>query len=132
LQLPANELTILELRQIDRRPVGPRPDLAFSAEDVELSDDRQTVTVTVHNLGAVPVENVPVIVQTVEGEALGAGRIESLLAPDDLLPKTVHLTIPLNRPAPEAWRVVIDPEGKVEEITKENNDLLFAGKVGIM
>jgi predicted PilT family ATPase len=62
-----------------------------------------------------------VVVQAADGTQLGAAVLERLLSPDDLVAKTVKLDIQLRPPAPEAWQVVIAPEGKLDEITRENN-----------
>ena len=121
IELMPNELTVIELRQLESRPAGKRPDLAISHEDVTLSADRKTVTVVVHNIGSAPAEGVLVLVEDAGGGDLGSGDIERILPPDDLEPKTVRLTIPLRRPASTQWRLIIDPESKLDEITRDNN-----------
>jgi hypothetical protein len=121
LELPANALTVIELRQLEARPADKRPDLALSAEDVQLSPDRRTVTVTIHNIGSAPAKDAEVVVLTSDGKGLGSGQIKELASPDDLVAKVVRVEIPLSRPAPEQWRLVLDPTRKLDEITLENN-----------
>lgn len=127
LRLSADTLLVIELRQLRARPAGNRPDLAVTREEVKLSPDRRAVTATIHNLGSAPAENVGVVVESKSGQTLGETKLARLSAPADLVAKTVQLTIRLAAPAPPAFRVVVDPEGLVDEITKENNTASVAG-----
>jgi len=115
------------LRQLRARPAGKRPDLALGREDVTLTADRRSVTVRVHNLGAAAAPEVAVIVRGPDGQGLGAARLSVLPPPDDLVPKVGELTIALAQPAPAVWSVNVDPDGKLDEITRDNNRWDSAG-----
>ncbi len=123
IPLPANELTLIELNQVGALPAGSRPDLAVSSEDIELSADRRKVAVTVHNIGSAPSQPVRAVVYSDTKEELGTEKVEPIPPPNDLKPQTVRLTIALKKPAPKKWKLVIDPEGTLDEITRENNAL---------
>ena len=123
IPLPANELTLIELNQVGALPAGSRPDLAVSSEDIELSADRRKVAVTVHNIGSAPSQPVRAVVYSDTKEELGTEKVGPIPPPNDLKPQTVRLTIALKKPAPKKWKLVIDPEGTLDEITRENNAL---------
>jgi hypothetical protein len=121
LELPADALTVVELSQVRALPAGKRPDLAINAQDLGLSPDRRAVTLTVHNIGGAAAPAAAVVVRGPDGASLGSGQSSPLPAPEDLTPKTCAVRVALAQPAPDRLEAVVDPEGRLEEITKENN-----------
>jgi hypothetical protein len=101
-------------------PYWSRPDLAISADDVQVEGD--AVRVTVHNVGAVDAPPSRVVIRDAQGTTVGGARVESIRAPHDLLPKTVRAVVQL--PAGAQWRrgtVTVEPGDQVREITRRNN-----------
>ena len=101
------------------------PDAGISARDVVVDGD--SVRVTVHNIGTVDVENLTVALY--DGEtALGRRVIQNLEAPLDLLPRTKQVAFSIGSDMPDVVTVVLDPEEKLEEITRVNNQVTVAVK----
>ncbi|MBM4049292.1 MAG: hypothetical protein FJ279_29705, partial [Planctomycetes bacterium] len=121
LSLPGDALTLIELAQLEAKPAGKLPDLAISREDVSLSPDRRTVTVTVHNIGSLASPKAEVVIQDEKGATLGSAPLKELAPPDDLQPKTERLAIALRSPVPDKLQVTLDPGRTLDEITRENN-----------
>jgi hypothetical protein len=78
--------------------------------------------VIVHNIGSAAAENVAVRFEGPDGNLLGERVIARLEGPLDLKPKTAVVWLPQPTLHPVGRIVVrIDPQGRVEEITRENN-----------
>jgi hypothetical protein len=123
LLLPAQKVQIIELDQLQSRPRPERlPDLAVGAGDIYYDKVTDRLKVVVHNIGSAPAENVVVRFEGPNGQLLGERVIARLEAPLDLRPKTAMVWIPqpLLHPVPSIT-VRIDPAGKLDEITTENN-----------
>jgi len=119
--LPPRAATILTLKlKTPGTPYWTRPDLGFSADDVQVKGSE--VTVTVHSLGSVPAPESSLVLRDRSGRILATGKIPALAAPTDLLPKTaaVRLTLPAGVNA-AGCSLEIDPEQRTEEITRLNN-----------
>jgi hypothetical protein len=123
LELPSQKVYVVQLNQVQAQ-ARPEllPDLAVGEGDIfyDLATDR--LKVVVHNLGAAAAENVTVRFEDPQGKLLQERAIPRLEPPLDLRPKTV--TVWLSQPTlhPAARIVVrIDPAGRLEEITRENN-----------
>ncbi|MFN4258938.1 MAG: LamG-like jellyroll fold domain-containing protein [Gemmataceae bacterium] len=127
LQLPSRRVFIVELDQLEARS---RPeqlaDLAVGTGDVfyDLATDR--LKVVVHNIGAAPAKNITVRFETPDGKLLGRHVIEQLDAPLDLRPQTAvaWLSQPTLHPV-DRIIVHVDPDDQIEEITKENNRMVW-------
>lgn len=123
LELPARQTHVVELK---RRQAQPRPeqlpDLAIGDGDVFYDKATDRLKVVVHNIGAATAKDVVVRFEDSEGKLLLQKTIAKLDAPLDLKPKTavVWLPQPTLHPVHRIY-VVIDPEGRIDEITKENN-----------
>lgn len=123
LELPAQKVYLVELNQLQAQP---RPellaDLAIGEGDVFYDKATDRLKVTVHNIGAAPAENITVRFEDTEGCLLGERTIARLEAPLDLKPKkaTVWLSQPTLHPT-ASIRIRVDPAGRLEEITRENN-----------
>ncbi len=100
-------------------------DAGISRRDVVVDGDR--VRVTVHNIGTVDVENLTVVLYDGE-KALGRRVIQNLEAPLDLLPRTKQVAFSIGSDMPDSITVVLDPEEKLEEITRVNNRVTVAVK----
>lgn len=100
-------------------PYAQRPDLGIDREDVR--QEGQLIHVKVHSLGSVasPVATVALV----EGEkVIASPQLPTIPPPLDLLPKYEDVTLSL--PAgidPDKCSIVIDPEGKLNEVTRMNN-----------
>lgn len=121
IQLAAGALTLIELRQVERRPAGRRPDLGIGAEDITLSADRRAVTVRVHSLGGMAAPATALRLENAAGQTLAEAPVPALLPPEDLVPKTADMVVSLAAPLAPRWAVVLDPAGTLDEITRENN-----------
>ena len=94
------------------------PDAGISSRDVVV--DSNTVRVTVHNIGIALVESLMVVLYDGERE-LDRVQIQNLEAPLDLLPRTKDVVFSMGSTVPDSVTVVIDPEQKLDEITRANN-----------
>lgn len=120
VNLPSRQLTriSIDLTGEVQEVAEYLPDAGISARDVVVDGD--SVRVTVHNIGTVDVENLTVVLYDGE-KALGRRVIQNLEAPLDLLPRTKQVVFALGSGMPDAVTVVLDPEEKLEEITRVNN-----------
>lgn len=117
VELPSRRLMIVRLRQT--RPLDDvylRPDLAVCSEDLMVKNGR--IHVRVHNVGCGRAGSVEVSLFDGGGEELARTEAGPLDAPLDYLPRTVSVVLPAVERAAE---VVIDPDGKVAELTELNN-----------
>jgi hypothetical protein len=123
--LPPRTATVLNLRLVSPgKPYWERPDLGIGTEDVRVAGN--VVTVKVHSLGAVGAPAASLSLIDAHGKRLATAAVPAMKAPTDLQPKAVEVR--LTAPA-GAWsagaRVVIDPDGRIEEITRMNNSVGF-------
>ncbi|HET7535307.1 MAG TPA: hypothetical protein VFJ90_02565, partial [Candidatus Didemnitutus sp.] len=118
-----HKTTILTFKlQSPASPVRARPDLGIGEGDVQ-RQGRQ-LRVTVHSLGSVPTPATTLTVRDQNGFVLATAAIPAIAAPLDLFPKTadIVLTLPSEVKA-GGLTIEIDPDGKLEEITRLNNVL---------
>jgi hypothetical protein len=117
---PPRQTVVLELRLLEAlERITARPDLAVGPGDVTSEDG--SVKVTVHNIGAAAAPATTVEFRDAGGQALARADVPSLQAPLDLEPKTVEVRLELARALAGGCEVVVDPAGRVREITKVNN-----------
>ncbi len=103
-------------------PVRARPDLGIGDGDVVVRG--REVRVTMHSLGSVPTPATTLSVRDPNGFALATAQVPAMAAPVDLIPKTVEVLLTLPTDAARAGLTVeIDPDGRLEEITRLNNAL---------
>jgi hypothetical protein len=120
LSLQPGQVTIVEIEQAERLDsIYDRPDLAVTAREVAVNG--QSVTATVHNIGAMDVKDVVVTVVDDEGKTLARKSLGPLAAPLDLVPRRTSVTLPLSRIPPGGSRLLVDPEDTVPEIYEGNN-----------
>jgi hypothetical protein len=112
--------TVLELDlEQAGTPYWERPDLAIDREDVLVSDS--CIRVRVHNIGAAASPLATLALKAPDGTVLRSSQIPPLPAPADLYPKVVEIPLWTRGLSLEGCVIEIDPEGKLEEITRENN-----------
>jgi len=101
-------------------PYWQRPDLGIDPEDV-LVNGRE-VLVRVHSLGSVDSPETTVVFRNPAGRIVATETVPSIPAPIDLHPKLrdIRMTLPDGMTA-EGGSVEIDPDHKLEEITRLNN-----------
>ncbi len=101
-------------------PYWQRPDLGLDPEDVQIHG--REVRVTIHNVGAVASPETTVTLRAADGSVLATEKVPSIPAPLDLQPKTtvIHLSLAAGA-ALRGGSVEIDPDHRLEEITKLNN-----------
>jgi hypothetical protein len=115
--LPSRKLMIYQLRQLEKLDdVYARADLAIGPADVAGRDGG--LEVTVHNLGRSAAAAVAVAMTDASGKVLAQQTIPRLEPAHDLVPSRAVVRFPA---AAGAARVTIDPEGRIPELTRENN-----------
>ena len=123
LSLRPQKTTVIEVRQVKKgAPLGEVPDLAVG----QLTYDRATDhgTLVVHNLGSAPAPAFTLQIENEKRAVLFKKQFEGLPAPLDLSPK--QQTVEISGLKPGASQVLIfriDPESKIEEVTRENNSV---------
>ncbi|MCE5249436.1 hypothetical protein LLG96_04365 [bacterium] len=113
--------TVISMKLV--RPATPlweRTDLGIGKDDIKVTGN--TITVTVHNLGSVDAPQSDIAIVDSGGWGLATARVPAIKAPLDLVPKTEQVTLTLPAGAKiTGCSIVIDPEKKIEEITRRNN-----------
>lgn len=106
-----------------------RPDLGIGGDDVVVNGD--SVSVTVHSLGARPTTGGTVTLVGDGGKLLASAPLPALQAPTDLVPKTtvVKLAIPAGV-AKSGVSVHVALPGGAPEVTMLNNSLPLAAATG--
>lgn len=123
ITFPPRTQVVIELKLAEKGvPYWSRPDLGIDPEDVKL--EGQTVTVTVHSVGAVDAPASKVVVRDKAGKTLATADVPALKAPVDLEPKTavVKLTLPAGADV-KGGSVTVECGGTVPEITLMNNSV---------
>jgi len=118
---PPRATTVITLKRTSKgKPYWQRPDLGIGDDDVTVA--RDAVRVTVHSLGSVdaPASTVAIVDQS--GAVLARADVPPLKAPIDYEPKTAEVTLTVKADTLlRGCLVVVDPDGKLQEITKINN-----------
>lgn len=118
---PPRATTVLTLRlKTAGTPYWQRPDLGLDRADIRVAG--RDVHVRVHSLGSVASPASSIALRDSAGRLLSSVAIPALEAPNDLVPKTADILLPL--PAGSSTtgtRVEIDPDHRLEEITTRNN-----------
>jgi hypothetical protein len=112
-------VTLEQQRELDS--LIARADLAITSREVELRDG--VLSGTVHNLGSADADDVIIAVVTEDGRTVARKSLGPLGAPVDLVPKRLPFTLALPEPPPAGWRLLVDPDNKVLEIYKGNNEV---------
>jgi hypothetical protein len=121
LSLRPQKITVIEVRQVKKgAPLGEVPDLAAGQLTYDRASDHGTLVV--HNLGSAAAFAFTLQIENEKRAVLFKKQFEGLTAPLDLTPK--QQTVEFSGLKPGASRVLIfriDPESKIEEVTRENN-----------
>jgi len=114
--------TIITLTLVEKGiPYWQRPDLGISVEDVNLHG--RTMSVTVHSLGALASPPTTLALFDANGRLIAKAPVPTLEAPADLRPRTVTITLPT--PEFNGATLVLDPDSKLNEITRVNNRVVL-------
>ncbi|HVS50991.1 MAG TPA: LamG-like jellyroll fold domain-containing protein [Opitutaceae bacterium] len=101
-------------------PYWSRPDLGLDANDVALRGN--ALHVRVHSLGSVAAPASSLALRNAAGKVVATAAVPALDAPNDLLPKTAEVTLPLPAGFSSTGATVeLDPDHQLEEITTRNN-----------
>jgi hypothetical protein len=124
LTFPGKATTILNLKLVKEGiPYWKRPDLGISSEDIQLHG--RSITVTVHSLGAMATLPTNLTLYDEQGGFLATASVPALEAPLDLRPRTVNVTLPAPGRIANGFSVVLDPDSKMNEITRVNNRVML-------
>ncbi len=118
---PGSVAVVTLERQRELDPLLTRADLAIARREVEFRDG--VVSGTVHNVGSADVDDVVVAIVTADGRTVARKSLGPLAAPVDLVPRRLPFALPLPEPSAAGWRLVLDPDSKVSEIYKGNNEV---------
>jgi len=115
--------TIIDLTLKEKgTPYWSRPDLGIDAEDVKVAAD--SVTVTVHSVGAVDAPAAKLVLRDAAGKTLAIADVPALKAPVDLTPKTASVKLVLSAGVNLKGAVVtVEMGGTTPEITQLNNSV---------
>jgi hypothetical protein len=127
LELAARQVQVIEFKQVQAQPRPQRlADLAVGDGDIAYDKATDRLKVTIHNIGSAPAKDVTVRFEDPDGNLLYLQTIALLEAPLDLRPKTVVAWMPQPTLHPVSRIVVrIDPAQRIEEITRENNHIIW-------
>jgi hypothetical protein len=127
LNLPSRQVYVVELEQVQPEPRPELlPDLAVGRGDAWYDKATDRLKVVVHNIGSAAARDVKVRFETPDGQLLREQTVPRLEAPLDLHPKTAVAYLPQPTLLPVEHVVVrIDPEGEIDEITRENNTITW-------
>jgi len=123
LTIPPREMFVVQMQlKQNGTPYWDRPDLGIGKDDVRIRGNN--LSVTVHSLGSVDTPACTVAVVDPSGARILKAVVPALKAPLDLKPKKRDIVFPIAKGINmKGCRVTIDPEGKVNEITKGNNSV---------
>ena len=124
LTFPAHQTIVYDfaLQKPGDDPAG-RPDIGISWRDISRSGN--TLTVTVHSLGAKPTPAGQIVVTGADGRELARTAFPALPAPLDLQPKTTKASVKLAAGTPKAGLTVrLLLNGDPAEITTANNSAI--------
>jgi hypothetical protein len=122
LTLAPKLTTIVTLKLKEKGiPYWQRPDLGISADDVKLHG--RTMTVTIHSLGAVASPPTSLALFDNQGRLVATAPVPRIEAPLDLRPRTIEVNLPA--PRFDGSSLVLDPDAKLNEITRVNNRIVL-------
>lgn len=123
--LAPNATTIIEMELLEAYEDSRlRYDLGVGRDDIRRYD--HGLNVRIHSLGSRPTPECTVALVDAEGNILKSALLPPLPAPIDNWPRYRDVVFNLhNVPDLIGLNVVIDPEGKLEEITRDNNRIVL-------
>ena len=121
--VPPGMPVLLNVRQIKKaRGNAPLPDLAIADYDCER--EGSTLSVRVSNVGAAQSGKTSLRIVNNEGKKIAEEKISVIDAPTDFIEKSIRVEFD-GIPETGALRLIIDPQMKQKEITKENNEVIL-------
>jgi hypothetical protein len=129
IRLEPRKKTILSLKlESAGRGMWEYPDLGISKDDIEIHEEM--ISVMVHSLGSKATSETEIQILDMNGQLLGKTTIPSMEAPYDLFPRSIKVEIPFSveahtRKTQKRFRVVVDPEDQLEEISEFNNSVFI-------
>jgi len=126
LTLPPRAVYVMEATLQKRLPdCYDRADPAISSKDLEYLRFIPALRIRVHNIGRKAAENVEIVLTDADtGKLLWKSTIPRIGWPADLAPKTVALfTGRLDLGQSKRLRLTLDPEAKIEDLTRHNNSI---------
>ncbi len=128
VEVPSKTPVLLTVNRIrEGAAPGPLPDLAVA--DYDCVREGGSLQVRVSNLGAAPSRETIVRLYDEEGGLRGEAALPPIDAPTDFVEKSLWLTFN-NVPTGIPVRVLVDPDNRVDEIFKENNETTVAETKG--
>ena len=122
MEFAPKKSTIIEMELLEKGvSYYKRPDLAIGEDDVKVT--AKQVEVTVHSLGSVDAPATFVALLDTKGKEVARAKVPALAAPNDLYPKTARVII--RAAAKKGYKVVVDPDDQLFEITRINNDRMI-------
>ena len=126
--LPPHKQVLFTVDPIKTEPMNyDKPDVAIGPEDVYLEAASGHLHAIIHNIGIRPVDNI--LVQAVDvdtGVIVDTATLAHLDAPLDLKAKKQSVEFHnLDCRVHKTVEVIIDPEGKIDELTKFNNRVVY-------
>lgn len=120
--------TVIQMKLVHKGvPYWERPDLAIGADDVKVTG--RNLRVTVHNTGSVDAPETDMALRDAGGALIAVATVPALKAPVDLIAKTVQVMVKIPEGKNlDGCSVVIDPSGKLTEITLRNNETAVSAK----
>jgi len=125
ITLRPHKLTIIEIQQTHKGVSNQQiPDLAIAPPDFVYDWTEDKGGITIHNLGGVKAPRFALVVENERHGVLFKQELEGIDAPVDLLPKSIQVSLTgFREQGTKAIYIRLDPLNKVEEISKENNQV---------
>ena len=116
--------TVIDMELVEKAlSYYERPDLAIGQEDILIKPNQ--VVVTVHSIGAVDAPKTKIALLDSKGREISRATIPAMKAPNDMYAK--HTRVILKGAAKKGYKVVIDPDHELFEVTRINNEVVIEG-----
>ncbi|MBK8946332.1 MAG: hypothetical protein IPM32_13835 [Ignavibacteriae bacterium] len=131
-ELKSNSEMIVDISQIKKMETDEnnRPDLAINFSELKISEtnnDKINVEIPIHNIGIENAKDFNVNLYYLHNgtnHLIQSESIKNISAPFDLKSKTVQINFIINNKVGK-YRIIIDNENKINEITEINNHIEF-------
>jgi hypothetical protein len=122
LSLPPRAVTVVQIEQIQKLDdIRLRADLALSPRGVKVTGSQ--IAGQVHNIGSRDAAEVVIAVIDADGREVARQSLGALPAPLDLQPRSLPFQLTMTSAIKPGWRLVVDPQDQVAEITEINNTI---------
>ncbi len=127
LALQPGNVTVVDLTlKHEKDDVAKRADLAICERELSWDPDTNTLAVPVHNIGCLETGGFVIRVSDLGGKTVAEKTFPSIAAPLDLQAKVLKAQIRLPGDL-DGFRIGVDPDNRVSEITEENNSVTVTG-----